>query len=596
MADEKPVPAPEAVDQPEATSATDKPAEMELDKPTTADEKPTGKLKFDILLYMNHIPLVEAVYIGQRLPATSVFVRPTSADSPVPPPETTNTTVDKNEVEAQAEKPDTTDDATKVQDEEHPDSADAKTEADEPNGTPASAKKSSKDRRRSTGYADKKLNRKKSQTRLTHLDAKPGDMFLARLRSYAPWPAIICDEEILPSSLLDTRPVTALQQDGTYRADYAEGGRRAHERTFPVMFFETNEFAWVVNTNLTPLDPEDCKNISEKNKTKQLIGAYKVASEGNDLAHFKKVLAEHETALEEERQELEREVEEKAKAKADKAAMKTKRKSKVAETDVEMEDAEETKTPKSTKKRKKVETDAETEKPAKTPKTATKLKLTTPKAPAEEKKKTPATKTKKAAPKKGKAAAAAAPSDEEETPEVKEPEKQVDPEELKKKKEKEKLTCYSVLFLRHKLQKGFISRDQPPKEEEMDVMATYFDKLEKHADLEVSIIRSTKINKVLKMIIKLNSIPRDEEFNFRQRAMAILSSWKSVLDSDAPAASTDKEDKDDKPAANGASKKEESAETPKVETEEEKDSEIKPTNDTPMPDADSEKPAEEKSE
>ncbi|KAJ6015075.1 hypothetical protein N7540_009666 [Penicillium herquei] len=571
MADEKPVPAPEAADQPEATSATDKPAEAELDKPTTADEKPN------------------AVYSGQRVPATSVFVRPTSADSPVPSLDTMNATVDKNEVEAQAEKPDTTDDATKVQDEEHPDSADAKTEAAEPNGTPASAKKSSKDRRRSTGYADKKLNRKKSQTRLTHLDAKPGDMFLARLRSYAPWPAIICDEEILPSSLLDTRPVTAMQQDGTYRADYAEGGRRAHERTFPVMFFETNEFAWVINTNLTPLDPEDCKNVSEKNKSKLLIGAYKVASEGNDLAHFKKVLTEHETALEEERQELEREVEEKAKAKADKTATKTKRKSKAAaETDVEMEDAEETKTPKSTKKRKKVETDAETEKPAKTPKTATKLKLTTPKAPAEEKKKTPATKTKKAAPKKGKAAAAA-PSDEE-TPEVKEPEKQVDPEELKKKKEKE------VLFLRHKLQKGFISRDQPPKEEEMDVMATYFDKLEKHADLEVSIIRSTKINKVLKMIIKLNSIPRDEEFNFRQRSMVILSSWKSVLDSDAPAASTDKEDKDEKPAANGAIKDEESAETPKVETEEEKDSDIKPTNDTPMPDADSEKPAEEKSE
>ncbi|KAJ5707175.1 hypothetical protein N7488_006976 [Penicillium malachiteum] len=544
MADEKPVPAPEAADQPEATSATDKPAETELDK-STNDDKPT---------------------------------------------ETMNATVDKTEVEAQAEKPDTTDDATKAQDEEHPESADAKTEAAEPNGTPASAKKASKDRRRSTGYADKKLNRKKSQPRLTHLDAKPGDMFLARLRSYAPWPAIICDEEILPSSLLDTRPVTAMQKDGTYRADYAEGGRRAHERTFPVMFFETNEFAWVVNTNLTPLDPEDCKNVSEKNKTKQLINAYKVAAEGNDLAHFKTVLAEHETALEEERQEFEREVEEKAKAKADKAAKKTKRKSKAAETDVEMEDAEETKTPKSTKKRKKDETDAETEKPAKTPKTATKLKLTTPKAPAEEKKKTPASKAKKAAPKKGKAAAPAAPSDEEETPEVKEAEKQVDPEELKKKKEKE------ILFLRHKLQKGFISRDQPPKEEEMDVMATYFDKLEKHADLEVSIIRMTKINKVLKMIIKLNSIPRDEEFNFRQRAMAILSSWKSVLDSDAPAASTDKEDKEDKPIANGASKEEESAETPKVETEEEKDSENKPTNDTPMPDADSEKPAEEKSE
>lgn len=110
----------------------------------------------------------------------------------------------------------------------------------------------------------------------------------------------------------------------------------------------------------------------------------------------------------------------------------------------------------------------------------------------------------------------------------------------------------------------------------MATMATYFEKLEKHADLEVSIIRSTKINKVLKMIVKLNSIPRDEEFNFRQRAINILSNWKNVLDTDAPAASTDK---DAKSTANGASKDDEAVETPKLETEE------KEPDDTPMPDA-----------
>lgn len=103
-------------------------------------------------------------------------------------------------------------------------------------------KKSSKDRRRSSGVGEKsKLSRKKSQIRTTHLHAKPGEYHLARLRSYAPWPAIICDEEILPNSLLENRPVTAMQADGKYRADYADDGKRAHERTFPVMFFETNE-------------------------------------------------------------------------------------------------------------------------------------------------------------------------------------------------------------------------------------------------------------------------------------------------------------------------------------------------------------------
>lgn len=113
----------------------------------------------------------------------------------------------------------------------------------------------------------------------------------------------------------------------------------------------------------------------------------------------------------------------------------------------------------------------------------------------------------------------------------------------------------------------------------MATMGTYFEKLEKHADLEVSIIRSTKINKVLKMIVKLNSIPRDEEFKFRERAINILSNWKNVLDSDAPADGS-------KPTPNGTAKDDDAADTPKLETEEEKEPDTKTINDdTPMPDA-----------
>lgn len=88
---------------------------------------------------------------------------------------------------------------------------------------------------------------------------------------------------------------------------------------------------------------------------------------------------------------------------------------------------------------------------------------------------------------------------------------------------------FLVLFLRHKLQKGFLSRDQAPQEEEMPLMATYIKKLEGYADLEVSIIRNTKINKVLKALIKLNTIPRDEEFQFRKRSLELLSQWNKIL-------------------------------------------------------------------
>lgn len=157
-------------------------------------------------------------------------------------PEPTSANDEKKEAEAGSDQAADSGNATEAKDEPTAAGEDAETAAPEANGTPASSKKSSKDRRRSTGTAEKsKLNKRKSMTKITHLNVQPGEYYLARLRSYAPWPSIICDEEMLPQSLLDTRPVTAAQPDGTYRADYADEGKRAHERTFPIMFLQSNE-------------------------------------------------------------------------------------------------------------------------------------------------------------------------------------------------------------------------------------------------------------------------------------------------------------------------------------------------------------------
>ena len=120
------------------------------------------------------------------------------------------------------------------------------TEATEANGTPASSSKKQTNGKRKSGatvpeHKGKKLNKKKSMPKITHLDAKPGEFYFARLKSYPPWPSVVCDEQMLPTSLLTTRPVTTRQEDGTYKEAYADGGKRAHERTFPVMFLHTNE-------------------------------------------------------------------------------------------------------------------------------------------------------------------------------------------------------------------------------------------------------------------------------------------------------------------------------------------------------------------
>lgn len=109
---------------------------------------------------------------------------------------------------------------------------------------PTSSKKTNnKNRRSSTGipeHKNKKLSKKKSMANL-NLNAQPGDYFWARLKGYPPWPSIVCDEEMLPESLLTTRPVTAMRPDGSYREDFLEGGKNVRDRTYAVMFLHTNE-------------------------------------------------------------------------------------------------------------------------------------------------------------------------------------------------------------------------------------------------------------------------------------------------------------------------------------------------------------------
>lgn len=66
-------------------------------------------------------------------------------------------------------------------------------------------------------------------------------------------------------------------------------------------------------------------------------------------------------------------------------------------------------------------------------------------------------------------------------------------------------------------------------------MSDYITKLEGFQDLEVSIIRQTKINKVLKAILKLESIPKEAEFKFKERSQVLLDKWNKLL-SDVPLA------------------------------------------------------------
>jgi len=128
------------------------------------------------------------------------------------------------------------------------------------------------------------------------------------------------------------------------------------------------------------------------------------------------------------------------------------------------------------------------------------------------------------------------------------------------------------LFLRHKLQKGLLTRDQEPKEDEMKLMSDYVTKLEGFPDLEVSIIRATKINKVLKEILKLNSIPKEDEYKFKPRSQVLLDKWNKLLllSADGTPAAPAEVNGTAKPAAkaNGVKEKNATAEPAKEEAKE----------------------------
>ncbi|KJZ76612.1 hypothetical protein HIM_03948 [Hirsutella minnesotensis 3608] len=384
--------------------------------------------------------------------------------------------------------------------------------------TPAAKGKNS--RRKSAGgdAKGKTVNKKGSKARLTHIDAQPGDHFLVKLKGFPAWPAIICDESMLPAALINSRPVSAAKPDGSYAEAYADGGKRVHDRSFPVMYLYTNEFGWVQNTALSELSAEKAQESITEKMRKDLKAAFELAAEHHPVEHYQDILKSFQE---------EQIAQEEARKQAAATPKKSKKgKSKAADDDDIMDIDEIDTAPKSLKsKKRKAEDETSTPQRSESVKKP-KIKLNTSSTPkvanGTATPKSVGGSTAKAA--KGKAKKSKDTTEKKpETPK----EAKMTPEERHARKEKE------VLYLRHKLQRGLLTREQQPREDEMKQMSDYITMLESFVDLEVSIIRATKINKVLKAILKLDSIPREEEFEFKKRSQSLLDKWNKLLAGEA---------------------------------------------------------------
>jgi hypothetical protein len=89
----------------------------------------------------------------------------------------------------------------------------------------------------------------------------------------------------------------------------------------------------------------------------------------------------------------------------------------------------------------------------------------------------------------------------------------------------------SVFYLRHKIQKGLLTRDQQPIEAELPEISRFISKLESFGDLDASILRNTKIYKVCKAILKLDNIPGNDTYQFKDRCAALYERYSKILDS-----------------------------------------------------------------
>ncbi|RKF81744.1 putative pwwp domain-containing protein [Golovinomyces cichoracearum] len=377
-----------------------------------------------------------------------------------------------------------------------------------------------KARRKSSGvpeHKSKKLNKKASKAKMTHINAKPGEYFYVRLKGYPLWPAIVCDETMLPSSLLKTRPVTAARADGTYREDFMDGGPKAKDRSFPVMYLFTNEFGWIPNYDLVEIDFDEVANVTGTMR-KDLAMARQLAAKRHGLNYFKDILKSFMETRENERLENEKSREEKV-TKDKKEILEKKKTPKKSQVSVPENNALEDKYLNLNVKRSAEEPLEGPPKKRTTIKLNTKAKIDTltpkPSKSADMKKQKSEKIEKVSKVKKIKILSTPNPV----TP--------TEPELTTEEKRKE------ILFLRHKLQKGLLTKDQELKSEDMKLMSEFIEKLEAYTDLEVSIIRQTKINKVLKAILKLQEIPLEHEYRFKPRSQSLLDEWNKLFANDS---------------------------------------------------------------
>lgn len=120
---------------------------------------------------------------------------------------------------------------------------------------------------------------------------------------------------------------------------------------------------------------------------------------------------------------------------------------------------------------------------------------------------------------------------------------------------------------RHKVQKVFLGKDATINPEDMPSADATFKTVEEYDGMTAEHLRTTKIGKVMKRVMQLSEIPRDDEFHFKDRAEKLCAKWGAIM---AGGDSTHAKEENESTKENGNSNGNGAAETEEHAAEEAK--------------------------
>lgn len=91
--------------------------------------------------------------------------------------------------------------------------------------------------------------------------------------------------------------------------------------------------------------------------------------------------------------------------------------------------------------------------------------------------------------------------------------------------------CMKVKDWRHKLQRAFLSGKSLPTAEDMDQHDETFRAIEEYKGMTIEALSYSKIGKVMKKIVTLEGIPRNDELKITERAKKLMDGWTDFIDS-----------------------------------------------------------------